>query len=349
MPMPLSILDVVDAIKQQVANRALGTEPQPAQPNLTPEPPPDVDYTQGMTRPDLTELGSKMEFKATPSRASAMLVALGNILQDRRNVEAAKQAASQGEYNAKLESAMDLNKARKGLQMKREFDEADPDVLLGRQAKQAELDMLPLKKEAMMADLLFKTKRADQYGQGRSGSGVGGSVEPNFANLTDEEVAAMTKWDAVKMKVWKAASSKEKLRMLKPHMNEEATAKLYSGGGYWDLSGGKPIYVKGEKEQSTKDLELARKINRQRKSEYDLMEPEEFTPEQAADYERLKDDAKVIEEAIYNKAMQSVKGGGTKSGTAPQTKKSIKDRAAELQAQGKSRKETEAILEQEGY
>ena len=36
-------------------------------------------------------------------------------------------------------------------------------------------------------------------------------------------------------------------------------------------------------------------------------------------------------------------------GGQPSTKKSLKERAAELAAQGKSRKETEAILTQEGY
>jgi len=181
MPIATSILDVVEAIKKQITDKAVGmsgtASPQAQEPpqQLTPEPPPDVDYTAGMQRPELTKLASNMEFKATPSRATAMLVALGNILQDKRNVEAAKQAAQQSDYDARFKDALDLTKARKGMQMKREFSEADPDVLLDREIKQEKLRQ---DRELYPLDLKYKQSRLDGLfkkggGGGRRGSSGG--------------------------------------------------------------------------------------------------------------------------------------------------------------------------------
>lgn len=344
------LLAIAAKIREQISQQAM-TPPQTSPPSAgAPE---ERDYTEGMERPELTAIKSEKEFKATPSRTSAFLVALGNILQDKQNLEAQKQQMAQNEYNAKLADAMEMNKARKGMQMKREFDESDPDVLLGRKLKeqsyQQNEELFPLRLQRERTGLDRLLAKGTGGGGGRA-SGGAVSAEPNFANLSDEEVAQMTKWNPSQMKIFKAASPKEKLRMLKPHMNEAAAAKLYSGGGYWDLSGEKPVYVKGEKEQSTRDLELARKINRQKLGDYELMEANEMTPEQVIEYEQLKADQQTIDKAIYDKAMQSVKGTQTTQTTpSPSTKKSLKERAAELAAQGKSRKETEAILMQEGY
>ncbi len=184
MPIATSILDVVEAIKKQITDKAVGmsgtASPQAQEPpqQLTPEPPPDVDYTAGMQRPELTKLASNMEFKATPSRATAMLVALGNILQDKRNVEAAKQAAQQSDYDARFKDALDLTKARKGMQMKREFDESDPDTQLRRELLQTELaqkkEMFPLEKQykqTALDRLLMKGTMGGGGGRGRSGGG----------------------------------------------------------------------------------------------------------------------------------------------------------------------------------
>lgn len=182
MPIATSILDVVEAIKKQITDKATGlsgtASPQAQEPpqQLTPEPPPDVDYTAGMQRPELTKLASNMEFKATPSRATAMLVALGNILQDKRNLEAAKQGAEQKEYDVKLGNALDLNKARSGMQMKREFDESDPDTQLRRELLQTELaqkkEMFPLEKQYKQT-ALDRLLMKGSGGGGRGGSGGG--------------------------------------------------------------------------------------------------------------------------------------------------------------------------------
>lgn len=345
------LLAVAEEIRKQISTKAM------EQPKTSPPAagmPQDRDYTEGMERPELTTLKGEREFRATPSRTSAFLVALGNILQDKQNLEAAKQQMAQGEYNAKLSDAMELNKLFKTGKIKREFDESDPDTQLRREMLQLDLaqkkEMYPLEKQYKQTALDRLLAKGTGGGGRVSGGGGGVSAEPNFANLSDEEVAQMTKWNPSQMKIFKAAPPKEKLRMLKPHMNEAAAAKLYSGGGYWDLSGEKPVYVKGEKEQSARDLELARKINRQKLGDYELMEPTEMTPEQVSEYEQLKADQQMIDKAIYNKVMQSVKGEKAPS-NAPTaaTKKSAKERAAELAAEGKSRKEAEAILMQEGY
>jgi len=196
MPIATSILDVVEAIKKQITDKAVGmsgtASPQAQEPpqQLTPEPPPDVDYTAGMQRPELTKLASNMEFKATPSRATAMLVALGNILQDKRNVEAAKQAAQQSDYDARFKDALDLTKARKGMQMKREFSEADPDVLLDRQLKKSkearESEMFPLDKQYKQGQInkLFKKTSGD----GSSGSGVAATAANALSLLNPEDL-----------------------------------------------------------------------------------------------------------------------------------------------------------------
>ena len=113
------LLLMAEEIRKQISTKAM-EQPKTSPP--TAGMPQDRDYTEGMERPELTTLKGEREFKATPSRTSAFLVALGNILQDKQNLEAAKQQAQQGEYNAKLSDAMELNKLFKTGKMKREFD-----------------------------------------------------------------------------------------------------------------------------------------------------------------------------------------------------------------------------------
>lgn len=212
------LLAIAAKIREQISQQAM-TPPQTSPP--TAGAPEERDYTEGMERPELTAIKSEKEFKATPSRTTAFLVALGNILQDRQNLEAAKQQAAQGEYNAKLADAMEMNKLFKSNKLKREFDESDPDVLLGRQAKRAELDMLPLKKEAMMADLLFKTKRADQYGQARGGRNGSGVSTSEVNKMTDAEIKAITNWDDNEIKYYRSADSKLQNQLMKPFLRPE--------------------------------------------------------------------------------------------------------------------------------
>ena len=340
------LLAIAAKIREQISQQAM-TPPQTSPPSAgAPE---ERDYTEGMERPELTAIKSEKEFKATPSRTTAFLVALGNILQDRQNLEAAKQQQAQNEYNAKLSDAMELNKLFKTNKMKREFDESDPDTQLRRELLQTELAqkkaMGPLEqqyKQAALDRLLMK----GQGGGGRSsGGGESTSAEPNFANLSDEEVSQMTKWDASRMKVWKAANSKQKLLRLKPYMNEETTAKLYSGGGKWIEKDGQMVYEKGQKDLSLRDIDTALKIINKKIGNIEY-ENDVITPELQAELNQLKNNRKKLEDAMLNTVVE--KAAPTQGGQ-PSTKKSLKDRAAELKAQNKTREEAEAILTQEGY
>ena len=112
------LLAIAAKIREQISRQAM-TSPQTSPP--TAGAPEERDYTEGMERPELTAIKSEKEFKATPSRITAFLVALGNILQDKQNLEAAKQQQAQNEYNAKLSDAMELNKLFKTNKMKREL------------------------------------------------------------------------------------------------------------------------------------------------------------------------------------------------------------------------------------
>lgn len=144
------LLAVAEEIRKQISQTAM-TPPQKQTSPPTAGMPEDRDYAEGMQRPDLTKLKAEREFKATPSRTSAFLVALGNILQDKQNLEAAKQQTAQNEYNAKLADAMEMNKLFKTGKMKREFDESDPDTQLRREMLQLDLaqkkEMYPLEKQ----------------------------------------------------------------------------------------------------------------------------------------------------------------------------------------------------------
>jgi hypothetical protein len=185
------LLAVAEEIRKQISAKAM-TPPQTSPPVAgMPE---DRDYTEGMQRPDLTKLKAEREFKATPSRTSAFLVALGNILQDKQNLEAAKQQTEQSEYNAKLADAMELNKLFKTGKMKREFDESDPDTQLKREAFQTEQEhkkkMYPLEEKKAQAyiDKLLKG------GSGSSRASVGGQVD--LSSLSPEELTLYKKYEA---------------------------------------------------------------------------------------------------------------------------------------------------------
>jgi len=292
MPIATSILDVVEAIKKQITDKAVGmsgtASPQAQEPpqQLTPEPPPDVDYTAGMQRPELTKLASNMEFKATPSRATAMLVALGNILQDKRNVEAAKQAAQQSDYDARFKDALDLTKARKGMQMKREFSEADPDVLLDRQLKKSkearESEMFPLQKKYEQAkiDKLFKKTSGSGSGAGGSTTGLGSgdttidqeikSKAWDYAqkhNVSEEEAI----WQIANNELYNAGKNAARktalgniIKQFTPGKNGD---KLYSGGARWTTNeAGEKVFEPGEKPLTPSQVEAAIKIKQRQKS-----------------------------------------------------------------------------------
>lgn len=218
------LLAVAEEIRKQISAKAL------EQPKTSPPVagmPEDRDYTEGMQRPELTTLKGEREFKATPAKTSAFLVALGNILQDKQNLEAAKQQAQQGEYNAKLSDAMELNKLFKTNKMKREFDESDPDTQLRREMLQLDLaqkkEMYPLEKQYKQT-ALDRLLMKGQGGGGRGGSGGGGGVEnisePELAKLLTPEQLATRK--AFKTK---AAQDRYTASILMPNAPRKMTLK----------------------------------------------------------------------------------------------------------------------------
>jgi len=166
------LLAIAAKIREQISQQAM-TPPQTSPP--TAGAPEERDYTEGMERPELTAIKSEKEFKATPSRTTAFLVALGNILQDKQNLEAAKQQTEQNEYNAKLADAMEMNKLFKTGKMKREFDESDPDTQLRREMLQLDLnqkkEMYPLEKQYKQTALDRLLAKGTGGGGGRASGG----------------------------------------------------------------------------------------------------------------------------------------------------------------------------------
>ena len=212
------LLAIAAKIREQISQQAM-TPPQTSPPSAgAPE---ERDYTEGMERPELTAIKSEKEFKATPSRTTAFLVALGNILQDRQNLEAAKQQQAQNEYNAKLSDAMELNKLFKTNKMKREFDESDPDVLLGRklkeQAYQQNEELFPLKKQREQTGLDRLLSKGS--GSGRSSGGVVTSSDMN--KMTDAEIKAITNWDDNEIKYYRSADGKLQNQLMKPFLRPD--------------------------------------------------------------------------------------------------------------------------------
>lgn len=315
------LLAVAEEIRKQISAKAL-EQPKTSPPVAAM--PEDRDYTEGMERPELTTLKGEREFKATPAKTSAFLVALGNILQDKQNLEAAKQQAQQGEYNAKLSDAMELNKLFKTNKMKREFDESDPDTQLRRELLQTELAqkkaMGPLEqqyKQAALDRLLMK-------GQGGGGRASGGNVTSSDMNkMTDAEIKAITGWDDNEIKYYRSADGKLQNQLMKPFLRPDKAV---------DPLDQKRKQIKIETDELKlnflKEMDPVRKA----KLAQDIVSKEMFMNSLEKDYSVKPKTPEELTEKY-----------------APSTKKSLKDRATELAAEGKSRKEAEAILTQEGY
>lgn len=277
------LLAIAAKIREQISQQAM-TPPKTSPP--TAGAPEERDYTEGMERPELTAIKSEKEFKATPSRTSAFLVALGNILQDKQNLEAQKQQMAQSEFNAKLADAMEMNKARKGMQMKREFAEADPDVLLDRQLKKSkearESEMFPLQKKYEQAkiDKLFKKTSGSGSGAGGSTTGLGSgdttidqeikSKAWDYAqkhNVSEEEAI----WQIANNELYNAGKNAARktalgniIKQFTPGKNGD---KLYSGGARWTTNeAGEKVFEPGEKPLTPSQIEAAIKIKQRQKS-----------------------------------------------------------------------------------
>lgn len=319
------LLAVAEEIRKQISAKAL------EQPKTSPPiagMPEDRDYAEGMQRPELTTLKGEREFKATPSRTSAFLVALGNILQDKQNLEAAKQQTEQNEYNAKLADAMEMNKLFKTGKMKREFDESDPDVLLGRKLKEQsyqqneELFPLRLQRERTGLDRLL----AKGTGGGRSRASGGREVISNIPkpglSAEQQKIYDSLKTKAAQDKYYSSIVTPDKAKEV---YNELRNRSMALGNDLKELS--------KEFKNATSDDVKATIANRYRASEQNLIQNDMEMQAFEQDYGIKRPTATDVKSKI----------------PTPSTKKSLKDRAAELKAQNKTREETEAILTQEGY
>ena len=185
------ILNAADKIRKAIEEQvAKGTTPPVAAEKTLSETPQNIDYTKGMTAPDITTIRKNMKFEGTPNRSSAFLVALGNILQDQNNVKAAQEEVARNEYNAKLQDALDLNKLQQRAKIERDWSETDPMQILKRKQIEGDLAMQPLEKEYKQTQLDFLLKKKDNYGNG--GGGGGKSPEVAASNipqdLTKEQV-----------------------------------------------------------------------------------------------------------------------------------------------------------------
>jgi len=277
------LLAIAAKIREQISQQAM-TPPRTSPP--TAGAPEERDYTEGMERPELTMIKGEREFKATPSRTTAFLVALGNILQDRQNLEAQKQQMAQGEYNAKLADAMEMNKLFKSNKLKREFDESDPDVLLDRQLKKSkearESEMFPLQKKYEQAkiDKLFKKTSGSGSGAGGSTTGLGSgdttidqeikSKAWDYAqkhNVSEEEAI----WQIANNELYNAGKNAARktalgniIKQFTPGKNDD---KLYSGGARWTTNeAGEKVFKPGEKPLTPSQVEAAIKIKQRQKS-----------------------------------------------------------------------------------
>lgn len=182
----------------------------------TPQPTAQKDYTAGLTPPEIGGVPSKLEFKATPNRLSAFMVALGQIMQNKYNTERAKEEQAQGLYESKLKSGQALNQQQELLAMKQAADEANPDMLLDRSIKQEQLKqyqaMTPIKIETAQARL----QRALGMGGGKSSGGgsktmddiMGGGAPSSFKAFIErnaEEFDPNTKQPIITPEVVKKA------------------------------------------------------------------------------------------------------------------------------------------------
>lgn len=153
----------------------------------TPQPTAPKDYTAGLTPPEIGGVPSKLEFKATPNRLSAFMVALGNIMQNKYNTERAKEEQAQGLYESRMKSGQALNNLQTELEMKRQADEANPETKLTHAIKEEQLKQLqamnPIKLEKEQTKLQKLIGGGASSGGGKKLSDIMGGSTGTFAGF----------------------------------------------------------------------------------------------------------------------------------------------------------------------
>ncbi|OQB43728.1 MAG: hypothetical protein BWY02_03001 [bacterium ADurb.Bin157] len=213
--------------------------------------------------------------------------------------------------------------------MKREFAEADPDVLLDREIKQ---ERLRRDRELYPLDLQYKQSRLDSLFKKGGGGGRGGNATGGQAVISNTPKPGLTAeeqriYDSFKTKAAqdKYYSGKVTPDKLKEHYNELRNRNMALGIELKELQ-------KQFKEETNDDAK-AIIANRYRAGEQNLIQNDMEMQAFEKDYGIKRPTAVDIKSNI----------------PTPSTKKTLKERAAELKAQGKTREEAESILTQEGY
>lgn len=171
----------------------------------TPQPTAPKDYTAGLTPPEIGGVPSKLEFKATPNRLSAFMVALGQIMQNKYNTERAKEEQAQGLYESRLKSGQALNQFQTELGMKEAAEARDPYRQAQIEKAKNDIAMSPIEmkiKEASLANLLKRGERIGKTGSGKATPQYAGATP----ELTIEDVRANIKKAPNKKEVdfWKS-------------------------------------------------------------------------------------------------------------------------------------------------
>jgi len=176
-----------------------------------PQPPAQKDYTAGLTPPEIGGVPSKLEFKATPNRLSAFMVALGQIMQNKYNTDRLKEEQAQGLYESKLKAGQALNQQQELLAMKQADEANDPFRQKQIQKLDAELAMYPTKEEIQKAKLqkILGGGKTSGGGSRSIGDIISGEGTPNsfkaFINKNITEYDPQTKQPIITPEVVKKA------------------------------------------------------------------------------------------------------------------------------------------------
>ena len=313
------------------------------------------DYTAGLTPPEIGGVPSKLEFKATPNRISAFMVALGQIMQNKYNTDRLKEEQAQGLYESKLKSGQQMNQFQTELGMKEAAEARDPYRQGQIKLQEAELGMIPLKAKTAEANLANLLKRGERIG--KTGGGGSRSIGEVFAGTkaTGDIVsdAAMIEEQARTHTQQTGLPYDQSLVMFK-------NAYVSKLGGKQDT---RTSYSKGL--DAALGIKPPEKMTDKQRAEawvndYKMKNPNASPVQVTNAFKEAHGQAGLgyIEEAAYKSGMGKARseGEGLFGPTNPVTlepsgapKKSVEERAKELKSQGKSKDETLSILQQEGY
>lgn len=225
----------------------------------TPQPTAPKDYTAGLTPPEIGGVPSKLEFKATPNRLSAFMVALGNIMQNKYNTERAKEEQAQGLYESKLKAGQAMNQFQTELGMKEAAEARDPYRKAQIQKIEQDIAMGPLEAKIKEASLANMLKRGAQIGKTKSGSA--GLSAADSSKMTDEELVSITGFTPEELKYYRSAPPKIQTQIMKPYMTKIERVLNPDTKLFYDLQ--KPVSEGGEGLTAVQAKERVKKLGRQ--------------------------------------------------------------------------------------